>query len=188
MNFTQKEVDIFNKKNPEKIFNECKNHTSWVKVVEDKDGFIWKNLIDYHYVEKILYKKDSVSYMDYYVLLYYLEQSGLLNDNEILENTQLALLSIPKIYQGDHCCVIHICNTIACRNFSKCGNIQIKLYRTKEKNFQNNLFPCFKGNLHCMFLESSNNCKLFTYETKNISTQNIQNKIFHPFCGSLLEL
>ena len=64
-------LNLVNFKNPNDIFSYCEKHNITNKI--DDNSEIWKNLIEKNYKNHFMFKKDALSYKDYYVLLYFIQ-------------------------------------------------------------------------------------------------------------------
>ncbi len=182
MNHQQKEKEILKKKNPYKIFELAKQYQPWNKIIEDKNSFIWENCIEIYYpLKKNNY---SLTKLDYYMVLYYVDCINELSNDNYINLCIKALETLPKIYDGDHICIVHICNTLACRKFYNSGELSICLFRTKDKT-QESFFPNKEGKLQCRFIEKKTN-QLFQYNNKSIENIIIKNKLVTPLYGSLI--
>ena len=120
-------LNLVNFKNPEDIYSYCEKHNITNKI--DDNSEIWKNLIEKNYKNHFIFKKDALSYKDYYVLLYFIQSLNLLNDTFIISKSQEILSLISIIYEGDHIAIIHACNNLAIRN----NKAKLLLYRDKNE-------------------------------------------------------
>ena len=86
-------LNLVNFKNPNDIFSYCEKHNITNKI--DDNSEIWNNLIEKNYKNHFMFKKDALSYKDYYVLLYFIQSLNLINDTFIISKGQeiLSLLS-----------------------------------------------------------------------------------------------
>jgi hypothetical protein len=156
------EHELLNIKNPFSAFNYSHKHNIWKSHINDKNGFVWTNFLETHYFAFLEYKIKDISVMDYYVLLYYLEIFGIITNKLIIHYSQIALCSIPKIYETDH---IHIVQYIDNHSFHS-GLTNIILYRGNNKNN--------KGKLLCIYSENENDKISFSQKEPNL--KNINNK------------
>ena len=129
MNSNKIENIILNIKDPNKILEYCNKTNVWLEICKDPNGFIWFNLLIKYYYEYFELKLKDLSLKDYYVLLYYLEKLSILNNINLIEQYQNALLILPKVYEGDHLALIHAVNNIAFQS----NKAKLILYRKKEE-------------------------------------------------------
>ena len=168
------EQTLISIKNPHNAFAFSQKHNFWVVPFHYSDSFVWVNYLQIYYQQYIHMKNKNISNMDYYVLLYFLEQTNLLTDTFLIKNVQLGLASIPRIYENDHLAIIHFTNSIAFR--LKYTNLV--LYR---KEFGDN-----KGKLECYFSEIENYRIQYTNKCPNI--KNSKNKYCNPETGEIINL
>ena len=145
-------LNLVNFKNPNDIFSYCEKHNITNKI--DDNSEIWKNLIEKNYKNHFIFKKDALSYKDYYVLLYFIQSLNLLNDTFIISKSQEILSLISIIYEGDHIAIIHACNNLAIRN----NKAKLLLYRDKNECCT---IPTYgSGYLKVKYI--NNNCDIYT--------------------------
>ena len=145
-------LNLVNFKNPNDIFSYCEKHNITNKI--DDNSEIWKNLIEKNYKNHFIFKKDALSYKDYYVLLYFIQSLNLLNDTFIISKSQEILSLISIIYEGDHIAIIHACNNLAIRN----NKAKLLLYR--DKNECCTIPKYGSGYLKVKYI--NNNCDIYT--------------------------
>lgn len=152
-------LNLVNFKNPNDIFSYCEKHNITDKIDDNSD--IWYKLIEKNYNKYIDFKLDTISYKDYYVLLYFIQALNLIKDTFIISKSQEILSIIPIIYEGDHISIIHGCNNLAIRN----NKAKLLLYR--DKNEQCTIPTYGSGYLKIKFI--NNNCDTYS---NNININN----------------
>ena len=119
-------INLVNFKNPTDIFNYCEKHN--INTVIEDNSEIWCKLIEKNYNKYNIFKIKTLTYKDYYVLLYFMQCLNILYDTFILTKTQEILSMIPILYEGDHIAIIHACNNLAIRN----NKSKLLLYRDPD--------------------------------------------------------
>ena len=184
MNNQIQESYIIQQKDPYKIYESGKEYSPWSKILEDKNSFIWETCLETYYPTRN--NCNDLSKLDYYMLLFLIEKYASLHDTQLITMCIDALKCLPKLYEGDHICIIHICNTLGCRKLYNSGKLNVKLFRTKEQ--ENVCFPNKEGKLQCVFIDTEVSLKnIFNYESKQIDINTIKNTKIHPKYGYLLE-
>lgn len=147
---------IYELKDPNEILEKCDKSKSLFLLVEDSNSYLWSNLIVKYFNEYKSQKLKNISHKDFYVLLYYCEKMGILRFDFFLKKAQSLINLLPKIYDGDHLCILNgIVNTAIT---SKTNNIL--MYRQiipnknincikDEKNYSN--FSYGGGNLKILY-------------------------------------
>lgn len=159
------ESDLLNIKDPFQAFIYSHKHNIWFTHINDKNSFVWTNFLDKYYSAFLEYKIKDTSLMDYYVLLYYLEIFGLIKDKVIIHYCQLALCSLPKIYETDHMYIIQFIDNHSFRS----GLTNIILYRDND--------TLNKGKLKCIYSENEHNKISFLQKEPNLK------KIKNKYCS-----
>ena len=164
---------VMSKKNPNDIVDICKINSYWNNIFSDNNSFIWHNLIIKYYRRYYNKIKKYTTLKDYYVLLYYAEILGLINNKIIISKTQDILSLLPKIYEGDHIAILH-----ACSNPAIIGNhAKIIMYRNRTNG--NKPITYGRGHLCIQY-------KLYNTDTY-VSKDNVDNfknaKFVDPFIG-----
>ena len=168
------EEQLLSIKNPFNAFNFSQKYNVWRAQICDKNSFVWKNFIEKFYNTLLKYKVSDISYMDYYVLLYLLENLNLVFDKSIIHYSQLGLCSLPKIYNGDHLRVIQFINTLGFR----IGIANLLLYRCESGKE--------RGKLMCIYSEKEHH--KISYHTRIQNIKNINNTYCNPSDGFLFLL
>jgi hypothetical protein len=119
-------INLVNFKNPTDVFKYCEKHNINSAIEDNSD--IWCKLIEKNYNKYTIFKIKTLSYKDYYVLLYFIQCLNLLTDTFIITKTQEILSIISVIYEGDHIAIIHACNNLAVRN----NKAKLLLYRDTD--------------------------------------------------------
>ena len=103
---------VYELKNPNRILLRSEESKSLLILVEDANSYLWSNLITKYFNNYKNQKLKNISQKDFYVLLYFSEQMGILIFDFFLKKSQDLLNLLPKIYDGDHLCILNgIVNT-----------------------------------------------------------------------------
>lgn len=168
------ELRLLDIKNPYKAFEFSMINNIWKIHIQDSNSFVWKNYIEKYYPQYEEHKIKNLSFMDYYVLLYNLDELYIINNTNILNYTQLSLATLPRIYEGDH---LKIINYVYNLSFLS-GYANIILYRKEvEPN---------KGELKCIYSEHEEN--KVSYFKNEPSILNIKNNYSNPINGEIFKL
>ena len=116
-------INLINLKNPSDVFKYCEKYN--INSAIEDNSEIWQKLIEKNYNKYINFKVNTISYKNYYVLLYFIQCLNLLTDIFVINKSQEILSIIPIIYEGDHIAIIHACNNLAIRN----NKSKLLLYR-----------------------------------------------------------
>ena len=161
-------------KKPIDIIKFCHQNNKWKSICQDNNSIIWHNLIYTHYNRFINNKIPNISLKDYYVLLYYSEILGVIQNTFIVNRAQKLLNILPKIYNGDHITIINACfNTAITSNKAR-----IILYRSKSNdNYLSKIYG--SGCLRYQYLNSRDDLYVNEEELENIPKVNT----VHPIIG-----
>ncbi len=121
-------LNLINFKNPIDIFNYCNNNN--INELIEQSSSLWDTLLEKNFKNYIVFRQDTITLKDYYVLLYFIQAFNLLNDSFIIQKSQSLLSLLPIIYHGDHIAIIHASNNICIRN----NKAKILMYRDKDYN------------------------------------------------------
>lgn len=168
------EEQLISIKNPFKAFLFSQKYKIWNTHIHDKNSFVWINFTEQYYSKFLEYKITDLSLMDYYVLLYLLDTLQLIHDKMILHYSQVALCSLPKIYDGDHLQIIQFINTLGFRK----GLLNLLLFRNNDKNN--------RGTLNCYFSENEEH--MIAYYTNIPDVKKIKNSYCNPSDGLFTNL
>ena len=130
------------------------NMYNYVKLYFDPNGFIWNKLLEIHFQKYIFLKNKNISLKDYYVLIFFAELLGLLDINKIIIRSQLVINKLPKIYDGDHVCVLNAC----CNTAILSNKYNLHLFRKENINDKSKTFG--KGKLKYQYINSKNDIYL----------------------------
>lgn len=121
---------ILSHKNPEDIILISNTNQTWLDQSNDPNSILWNKLIWKHYNNLFNHKLKSISFKDYYVLLFYAELLGIHLYTPIINKSQHILNLLPIIYHGDHITILNASiNTAITSNKAK-----IILYRDPYDN------------------------------------------------------
>ena len=116
-------------KNPIDIRNNI--YKEYSKQFNDTNSYIWDSLLQIHYNSYKNFKKDFISFREYYILIYTSELLGI-NDLRIINRCQDVLNIIPRLYDGDIVCILNAC----CNTAILSGKYNLHLFRKKNINSQ----------------------------------------------------
>ena len=118
-------------RDPLNLINTCNSNKFHKDLYNDYNSELWEKISYKYYSKYIKYKKNNITYKDFYYLLYTLDNFKMLNEITNIFRVQKLLSLLPKIYDGDHIAIIHAISNIAIKgNFSK-----VVMYRDlNEKN------------------------------------------------------
>lgn len=168
------EKQLISIKNPFKAYKYSYKYKVWDVHISDKNSFVWKNFIEEYYPSFLRYKIVDTTLMDYYVLLYILEELNILKNSTVIHYSQLCLCSLPNIYEGDHLSIVQAINSIP----FLLGLTNIILYRELEGDY--------KGKLMYAFSEIEKHKVSFSNKKPNFNT--IKNKFCNPKTGIIYTL
>lgn len=152
------------------------NMNNYVKLYFDPNGFIWNDLIETHFRKYLFLKNRNISLKDFYVLIFFAELLGLLDIDKIILRSQLILNKLPKIYDGDHICILNAC----CNTAILSQKYNLHLFRKENINNKSKIFG--KGKLKYQYIIS--NSDIYSDEIyENIdNTIDINNGCINPSC------
>lgn len=125
-----------------------KLHDNYSSQFSDPNSYIWDTLLKTHYFSYKSFKKEFISFREFYIILFSSESLGI-NDLRIINRCQDILNLIPKIYDGDIICILNAC----CNTAILSGKYNLHFYRKQGINDNSRVYG--EGLLKYQYIDST---------------------------------